>query len=338
MAANEGQSHLVSLKVMRVSRPALTTAWEPFYSSSPSFSSHSTSSILSLQTKDPLQGHPNTLRDLTHVTEVLMLPAAFGAIQLGETFSGCIAVNNDSQSFDIEGVNLRVEMQTNTAKIVLAEVGGPEHRLTAADSMEDVVHYEIKELGQHVLACTVSYNVPEHIRRERPQLEPVLTFRKFYKFQVTNPLSVKTKVHTPRSPSALLSSWEREKVFLELHVQNLTQETMWLSKIEFECTETWTSHDSNGRTNGLSIFSGSMALMQPQDLRQYVYVLSPKSPPKFSASLAPGSSVPLGRLHLEWRTSLGEPGRLSTSVCTLYIRNEQLAKNILYRCSHEKFP
>ncbi|THH22365.1 hypothetical protein EUX98_g8221 [Antrodiella citrinella] len=335
MASNESQSHLVSLKVMRVSRPTLTTAWEPFYSSSPSFSAHSTSSILSLQTKEPLPGHPNTLRDLTHVTEVLMLPAAFGAIQLGETFSGCIAVNNDSKTFDIEGVYLKVEMQTNTAKIVLAEAGGPDHRLTTADTMEDVVNYEIKELGQHVLACTVSYNVPEHIRHERPQLESVLSFRKFYKFQVTNPLSVKTKIHTPRCPSSLLSAWEREKVFLELHVQNLTQETMWLSKIVFECTENWTSTDSNGNKDGVTIFSGAMALMQPQDLRQYVYVLSPKVIPKFPPSFAPGSSIPLGKLHLEWRSSLGEPGRLSTSMLS---RKIPLVEGLLQQQQQQQQP
>lgn len=149
---------------------------------------------MSLQTKEPLPGHPNTLRDLTHITEVLMLPAAFGAIQLGETFSGCIAVNNDSKSFDVDGVTLRVEMQTGTAKVVLAEVGGPDHRLAAADTMEDVVHYEIKELGQHVLACAVSYNLPDFIRRERPQTEPIQTFRKFYKFQVCIPPTSRVQV------------------------------------------------------------------------------------------------------------------------------------------------
>ncbi|TCD65368.1 hypothetical protein EIP91_002766 [Steccherinum ochraceum] len=314
MAVNEAFTHLVSLKVMRVSRPALTTAWEPFYSSSPSLSSRSTASIMSLQTKDPLPGHPNTLRDLTHMTEVLMLPAAFGAIQLGETFSGCIAVNNDSKSFDVSGVTLRVEMQSGTAKIVLAEVGGQDFQLGVAGTIEKVVHYEIKELGQHVLACTVSYSLPEFIRRERPQTEPVQTFRKYYKFNVTNPLSVKTKVHTPRSPSALLSSWEREKVFLELHVQNLTQDSMWLSKVEFECADAWTPEDVNGSKDGVTIFSGSMALMQPQDLRQYVYALIPKAIPKFPAAPIPGASIPLGKLSLEWRSSFGEPGRLTTSM------------------------
>ena len=139
---------------------------------------------MSLQTKAPLPGNPNTLRDLSHATEVLMLPAAFGAIQLGETFSGCIAVNNDLKGVEVEGVSLRVEMQTATAKVLLAEHGGSDHRLASLDTLEDVVHYEIKELGQHVLACTVAYTMPDIILRERPHMEKIQTFRKFYKFQV----------------------------------------------------------------------------------------------------------------------------------------------------------
>ena len=127
---------------------------------------------MSLQTKEALPGHPKTLRDF-NFSEILMLPAAFGAIQLGETFSSCIAVNNDT-TVNIEGVTLRVEMQSSTTKLVLAEFGGPNTTLTPGDTMENVVHHEIKELGQHVLACTVSYGQKES-----------QIFRKFYKFTVS---------------------------------------------------------------------------------------------------------------------------------------------------------
>lgn len=142
---------------------------------------------MSLQGKTPLPGHPKTLRDLTHISEMLTLPSAFGAIQLGETFSSCLSVNNEF-SVDVEGVSLRVEMQTATTKATLAEYGGPDHRLKAGDTMENVVHHEIKELGQHVLACTVSYRLPPGHRPAHPVAEghdpQVQSFRKFYKFAV----------------------------------------------------------------------------------------------------------------------------------------------------------
>ncbi|KAJ8482272.1 hypothetical protein ONZ51_g5473 [Trametes cubensis] len=317
-----GSAQLLSLKVMRVSRPSLGTAWEPFYSSSPSFSAHSTASISSLQGKTPLPGHPKTLRDLTNVNELLTLPAAFGAIQLGETFSSCLSVNNDT-NVEVEGVTVRVEMQTVSSKTLLAEFGGPEQRLGVGESLERIVSHEIKELGQHVLGCIVSYRVPSGFRQSLPPTSDSLdssvqTFRKFYKFAVTNPLSVKTKVHVPRSPSALLSSQEREKVFLEVHIQNLTQDAMWLERMQFECVEGWQVQDANILENPATgakeyLFSGSTALMQPQDLRQYIYILSPKVLPAFPITHVPGSILALGRLDISWRSSFGEPGRLLTS-------------------------
>ncbi|KAI0637237.1 DUF974-domain-containing protein [Trametes polyzona] len=318
----DGGAQLLSLKVMRVSRPSLASAWEPFYSSSPSFSAHSTASISSLQGKTPLPGHPKTLRDLTHITELLTLPAAFGAIQLGETFSSCLSINNDA-NIDVDGVTVRVEMQTASSKALLAEFGGPSHRLAVGETLEKIVSHEIKELGQHVLGCTVSYRVPPGVRQPPPQAgdpqDPgVHTFRKFYKFAVTNPLSVKTKVHLPRSPTALLSAQEREKVFLEVHIQNLTQDAMWLERMQFECIEGWQVQDANILEHAATgskeyLFSGSTALMQPQDLRQYIYILSPKVLPAFPISHVPGTILPLGRLDISWRSCYGEPGRLLTS-------------------------
>ncbi|KAL4074696.1 hypothetical protein V8B97DRAFT_2016708 [Scleroderma yunnanense] len=324
MASVDGHGHLLSLKVMRVSRPGLANAWEPFYSSSSSFSARSTASILSLQGKTPLPGHPKTLRDLTHVSEFLTLPVAFGAIQLGETFSSCLCVNNEANT-DVEGVSVRVEMQTANAKVVLAEVGGPDGKTVAAgDALEIIVHHEVKELGQHVLACTVNYHLPSGFRHAPGPAEgssdsSLQGFRKFYKFVVTNPLSVKTKVNIPRSPSALLDPLEREKVFLEIHIQNTTQEPMWFARIYFECAEGWTAIDMNQLSGATPdekthIFSGSMALLQPHAVRQYIYVLSPTTIPIFPVLLQPGSIIQLGRLDISWRTQFGEPGRLLTSM------------------------
>ncbi|EJD02114.1 DUF974-domain-containing protein [Fomitiporia mediterranea MF3/22] len=340
--------HPLSLKVMRVSRPSLASHWQPFFSSSPSFSAHSTAHPLSLQGAEPLPGHPKTLRDLTHASNLLTLPAAFGAIQLGETFACVLSVNNEV-GLPVDSVRARVEMQTATSKVLLAEVnagdsdrdvkmeetsGSGTGTLGTGDSLELCVATEIKELGQHVLACTVTYRTPPGMRpatsgaynAEDPFMQ---TFRKFYKFMVTNPLSVKSKVHVPKSPTALLSRSERDKVFLEVHIQNLTQAPMWFEKIRLEAVEGWDVVDANAISppfdlsstadaeNEKSIFSGSMALMPPHDMRQYVYILTPKFTPRNTSVPAPpvpGTVIPLGRLDISWRSSMGEPGRLLTSI------------------------
>lgn len=143
---------------------------------------------MSLQGNTPLSGYPKTLRDFTQASELLILPSSFGSIQLGETFSSCLCVNNEA-NVDVEGVHMKVEMQTVTTKVLLAEFGSSDYRLSTGDTLESIVHHEIKELGQHVLACTVTYRLPPGVRiasqSEDSNQDPALqTFRKFYKFAV----------------------------------------------------------------------------------------------------------------------------------------------------------
>ena len=130
-------------------------------------------------------------------------------------------------------------------------------------------------------------------------------------------MSVKTKVHSPKSPSALLSTVEREKIFLEVHIQNLTQDAICFERMSLECTDGWVMVDGNmlhTDDDERSIFSGSMALMQPQDIRQYIYILTPKSIELLPTVHVPGSIIHLGRLDISWKSSFGEPGRLLTSM------------------------
>ena len=86
-------------------------------------------------------------------------------------------------------VGLKVEVQTANSKTLLTEMGGTNHHLVAAGSLETVVSHEIKEQGQHVLACTVTYRLPPGLQNipgaaEDPNDPGLQTFRKFYKFIV----------------------------------------------------------------------------------------------------------------------------------------------------------
>lgn len=102
---------------------------------------------------------------------------------------------------------------------------------------------------------------------------------------------------------------------------------MWFDRMEFDCAEGWQALDANRlpspdddddmQTLQL-LFSGSMALMQPQAVRQYIYILSPTSISTFPVTHPPGSVIPLGRLDISWRSKSGEPGRLLTSVSVVF--------------------
>ena len=117
---------------------------------------------------------------------------------------------------------------------------------------------------------------------------------------MTNPLSVKTKVHVPQSATALMSPTEKDKVYLEVHIQNVTQDPMWFERLRFEPVDGLVAVDGNvyqpsGTQTSSSIFSGWSALMHPSDVRQYLYIISPTSPTPSWAAPAAGSVVPLGR-------------------------------------------
>ena len=117
----------------------------------------------------------------------------------------------------------------------------------------------------------------------------------------------------------MLAPAEREKVFLEVHIQNLTPDALWLQRMKFECIEGWNAQDANQTkifedAENSSLFTADQALIQPQDTRQYVYILSPTIVTPFPATHAPGTIIPLGRLDISWRSAFGEPGRLLTSV------------------------
>lgn len=121
---------------------------------------------------------------------MLTLPSSFGTIQLGETFSSCLVVSNGA-SEDVSGVQLTVEIQTATTKVLLAEFSaGYDGVLEGGYTLEAIVHHEIKELGQHVLACTVQYELPLGAHHPTPtegneNNPPIQLFRKFYKFMVS---------------------------------------------------------------------------------------------------------------------------------------------------------
>lgn len=120
----------------------------------------------------------------------------------------------------------------------------------------------------------------------------------------------------------MLSPTEREKVFLEVHIQNLTQDGIWLQRMHFDSVDDWTVQDANmsqspDSQESETIFTGTAALMHPQDMRQYIYILTPKVVPEFPVTHPPGSVIALGRLDISWRSSFGEPGRLLTSARTI---------------------
>jgi trafficking protein particle complex subunit 13 len=290
MASQPQQNHLLSLKVLRLSKP--------------SFHHRSEIKAVEFLLKDARE--EEEFQSDLGVGDFLALPPAFGNIYLGETFTAYLCVNNDSNT-SVSEVAFKAELQTTSQRFTLADTIGTtptnsvdglnqqkKSAITPMDqvsllprqSAEFILHHEIKELGIHILVCSVHYT--PQTSSTLPQDRQRKFFRKFFKFQVLNPLSVKTKVNNIQGG----------KISLEIQIQNLAGLPFCLDKVGFEANELFNSMDLN---DGVDFKTKTIS---PQDSRQYLFILSPKRASDMSARVTPN----LGRLDIFWKSTMGQAG------------------------------
>lgn len=285
---------------MRLSRPLLATS-SPVYYEKTEQPSSLVEGLESLSISDLTASHPIVgegelqIRDFG-LSHMLQLPSAFGNIYLGETFSTLVSVNNESAQLAAQQVGVKIELQTSSQRFNLSDTTTAS--LAAQTTHAVTVSHEIKELGVHILVCSVQYVVDGRRRH----------FRKFYKFQVSNPLAVKTKVNN------MIDG----RVFLEAQLQNVSAGPMFLERMKFEPSEHFVYQDLNHiissadkEESSRSVFGSSF--IHPQDVRQYLYMLSPRDPQNDKIARTTNA---LGKLDIVWRSAMGDLGRLQTSQLT----------------------
>ncbi|GHJ86800.1 hypothetical protein NliqN6_3202 [Naganishia liquefaciens] len=336
----EAESHAVNLKVMRLSRPGLAISTSPF-SQKTSEQPNNVGDAFRTGLRDKDKRNSTSLRNLfpesseqdvtlplddIPLSAVLLLPEAVGSICLGETFRSIITLSNDS-AIPIGEPRIVVEMQTNTRKVEVTrkepvpKAAGGKGVLYNDDHIETIVNWEMQELGMTVLSVTVSYEASVG-RRE---------FVRYYKFNVTAPLAIKTKTHLPSAVNALFRPDIRERIYLEVVIQNINHTPVSFTSINFipvpgvsvveaPASDIQQEKESSQKSVRLTLFNGPAEMLQPGNTRQLLYVLAPAARPAFPKSSlflphhAPGQMLPLGKLDLAWSGPYGEPGHLVTSV------------------------
>ncbi|PVZ98578.1 hypothetical protein BB558_005415 [Smittium angustum] len=293
------------------------------------------------------------------LTENLILPKTFGTLYLGETFVSQFLLTNESLK-SISNIYSTVEMQSNSQKNLLFDSRTPKNsesqqtnssggtgqsefgmgsnmtgiNLASKQIYNFQVRHETKELGLHVLMCTITYI---DIGGDKQVV------KKVFKFNVENPLVVKTKANH--------CSYQPEIVFLEVQVQNMTQEPMYIERFGFEPSPEFEATDLNetgklisnetpemeitdnienqeplGNQSNLKVSPHwnsvwNTVFINPGDIRQYLYLLVPKAM-KTNAGIADMDidSVRnirylsgLGKLDIIWNWSFCGGGRLQTS-------------------------
>jgi len=201
---------------------------------------------------------------------------------------------------------VKIELQTSSQKFILADNRSLPVMKTN-DTIDIVMHHEVKEMGKHMLICTITYTIPNSTAAPT---EPI-TIERFFKFQVKKPLDVKTKLYNSES----------DEVFLEAQVQNITASSMCLEKVDLEPSVAFTCIAMNKLNEAELLVRKRLgvpvsaippradmpSVMLDTDCSyQFLYRLIPKSE---QARLATN----IGKLDIVWRSSMGERGRLQTS-------------------------
>ncbi|CAM0956634.1 unnamed protein product [Alopecurus aequalis] len=228
---------------------------------------------------------------------LLVLPQAFGAIYLGETFCSYISINNSSGQ-EAREVIIKAEIQTERQRILLLDTSkSPVESIRSGGRYDFIVEHDVKELGAHTLVCTALYNDGDMERKYLPQ---------FFKFTVSNPLSVRTKVRTIK-----------DTTYLEACIENHTKSNLYMDQVDFEPAQQWSAtileadeHPSVEKSIIRDLCKQPILIRAGGGIYNYLYQLRPASD-ESGQTKAEGSSI-LGKFQITWRTNLGEPGRLQT--------------------------
>lgn len=127
-----------------------------------------------------------------------------------------------------------------------------------------------------------------------------LRLRKFFKFNVQNPLSMKSKSHS------LHVGPHVESVIVETQIQNATSGPLYLSSISFLPGPDLVVED----VNAVAQRGGQLYCLNPGDVQQYMYQLR-QTPGGDSGTLK--AAVALGRMEVFWKGPMAESGHLQSN-------------------------
>ncbi len=265
----------------------------------------------------------------------LTLPPAFGTAYVGETFSCTLCVNNellDTQDARVvSSVRITAEMQTPSQTLPL-ELTPPDEDMSSSglkpqQSLQQVVRFDLKEEGNHTLTVSVNYSETSiSVKDNSAASGRVRTFRKLYQFIAQPCLGVRTK--TSELPPAEVQDLEQpsgkarlQSYALEAQLENLAEGAITLQRVSLEPKPPFKSTSINWDLVSDGVEKLDLPKLAPHDVWQVAFLLEQQKE-ELDGSEAVRKSVSkdgravLGQLTIQWRSSMGDPGMLSTGWLT----------------------
>lgn len=260
----------------------------------------------------------------------LSLPPSFGSAHVGETFSCALCANNElipgTTGKTATGTKIFAEMQTPTQSVPLdleaADGLDPQEETSPGNSLQRIIRYDLKEEGNHVLAVNLSYT-------ETTSGDGSATggrarsFRKLYQFLAQPCISVRTKAtelaplqvpdktHGPYGRLPLL------RYALEAQLENVSDSTIVLEEAKLQTKSPFKSSSLNWDAEQQEGVDVDNPILNPRDVMQVAFVVQQiqgesNGLEELKASLRRDGRAVIGQLAIQWRTSMGEKGSLST--------------------------
>ncbi|KAK6432102.1 hypothetical protein LTR95_011729 [Oleoguttula sp. CCFEE 5521] len=286
--------HSVSLKVLRLSRPALATQTPLLKTSFGNGLDIPPSASLAHPSANPDSSFP--------ITPLLTLPSAFGAAYVGETFACTLCANNELTSDStksVSGVRISAELQTPSSQTGISlELSDSENQPSANElqvggTLQRTVHHPLKEEGTHVLAITVTYTETTLDEHGGASGGRARIFRKLYQFIAQNLVAVRSKVTAlPQRSKDSPRTWS-----LEAQLENVGEASVFIEKV-------WLREDEG--LEGKTVGSEQGIVLKPMDVEQVMLVVR-----EGRGGDEKGKRT-LAQLNIEWRSAMGERGSLTT--------------------------
>ncbi|OJJ53085.1 hypothetical protein ASPSYDRAFT_94916 [Aspergillus sydowii CBS 593.65] len=311
------EPHSVSLKVLRLSRPSLSYQY-PLPAANTKISSKAALTFPSDKVDSQFIFTPN-----------LTLPPTFGSAYVGETFACTLSANNelpDETSRVITSVRIVAEMQTpsqvSSLDLEPADTN-PNDGLQKDQSLQKIVRFDLKEEGNHILAVSVSYTETLLGTDSQAASGRVRTFRKLYQFVAQPCLSVRTK-SSELAPLEVdnksLGPYGKTRLLrfaLEAQLENVGDGTVVIKQTRLNPKAPFKAMSLNWDLERPDQSDSPPPTLNPRDVLQVAFLVEQEEGQQdgledLQKNMRRDGRAVLGQLSIEWRSSMGDKGFLTT--------------------------
>ncbi|KAL5340028.1 hypothetical protein BJX70DRAFT_362526 [Aspergillus crustosus] len=311
------EPHSVSLKVLRLSRPSLSYQ-HPLPAANTKISSKASLSFPSENVDSQFIFTPN-----------LTLPPTFGSAYVGETFACTLSANNelpDDTTRVITSVRIVAEMQTpsqvSSLDLEPADTN-LQDGLQLGQSLQKIVRFDLKEEGNHILAVSVSYTETLIGNDLHAASGRVRTFRKLYQFVAQPCLSVRTKSSELPSlevDNKSLGPYGKTRLLrfaLEAQLENVGEGAVVIKHTRLNPKAPFTAVSLNWDLERSDQSNAPPPTLNPRDVLQVAFLVEQEEGQQegletLQKDMRRDGRAVLGQLSIEWRSSMGDKGFLTT--------------------------